>query len=66
MQAYLRKATEEDMDLLYQWANDPEVRAYSFSVSEINSGIVSEWINGVWKDYSEVTDRTGEKEIIRE
>ena len=31
MQQYLRKATIEDMDLLFQWANDSVVRKNSFS-----------------------------------
>ena len=32
---YLRKVTTEDMDLLYQWANDPVVRANAFSTEQI-------------------------------
>lgn len=33
--AYLRIATEEDMDLLFEWANEASVRANSFSTSMI-------------------------------
>lgn len=32
---YLREATAEDVDLLFAWANDPEVRKQSFSTAEI-------------------------------
>lgn len=35
MRYYLRKATWEDMELLFQWANDPLVRQNSFSTSTI-------------------------------
>lgn len=34
--AYLRAATEEDMDLLFEWANEASVRANSFSTSRIS------------------------------
>lgn len=50
MQAYLRKATKEDMDLLYQWANDPGVRAHSFSVSEINYEEHQKWFRELLED----------------
>lgn len=33
--AYLRTATEEDMDMLFEWANEASVRANSFSTSMI-------------------------------
>lgn len=33
---YLRDATEEDIDLLFEWANDKSVRANSFSTSRIS------------------------------
>lgn len=32
----LRKATKEDMDLLFQWANDPVTRQQSFSTKTIS------------------------------
>ena len=34
--AYLRTATEEDMDLLFEWANEASVRANSFSTARIS------------------------------
>ena len=33
---YLREATIEDRDLLYEWANDPETRRASFNTDRIN------------------------------
>ena len=33
---YLRTVQKEDMDLLYKWANDPEVRAASFNTDKIS------------------------------
>ena len=50
MQAYLRRATKEDMDLLYQWANDPAVRANSFSASEINYEEHQKWFCELLED----------------
>ncbi len=35
MSGYLRKASKEDMDLLFTWANEPAVRRNSFSTAEI-------------------------------
>ena len=32
---YLRKATELDVMLIFQWANDPEVRRNSFQTKQI-------------------------------
>ena len=34
--SYLRVVVPEDMDLLFAWANEPEVRANSFSTSLIS------------------------------
>lgn len=50
MQAYLRRANKEDMDLLYQWANDPVVRAQSFSISEINYEEHQKWFGELLED----------------
>ncbi|MGN0416175.1 MAG: GNAT family N-acetyltransferase [Agathobacter sp.] len=36
MKCYLREAIEEDVDLLFQWANDPVVRQNSFSTKTIS------------------------------
>lgn len=35
MDEYLREAVEADLDLLFDWANDPEVRRNSFSMAKI-------------------------------
>lgn len=35
MREYLRAAEEQDMELLFEWANEPEVRRNSFSTKEI-------------------------------
>lgn len=35
MKAYLREATEEDMELLFRWVNEPDVRKASFQTAEI-------------------------------
>lgn len=50
MQAYLRSAVKEDMDLLYQWANDPAVRANSFTVSEIKYEEHQKWFLELLED----------------
>lgn len=43
MNGFLRKATEEDMDLLFNWCNDPVVRKNSFSTTEISYAEHMEW-----------------------
>lgn len=50
MQAYLRKVVESDRDILYQWANDPAVRAHSFSGSVISFEEHQEWFSNLLKD----------------
>lgn len=35
MDLYLREVTEADMDLLFQWANDPDVRRNAFHTEAI-------------------------------
>ena len=47
MRQYLRKATIEDRDLLFQWANDPLVRKNSFSTTEIAYEEHVNWYNRV-------------------
>ena len=47
MGQYLRKATIEDRDLLFQWANDPLVRKNSFSTAEIAYEEHVDWYNRV-------------------
>lgn len=43
MEDILRYATYEDMDLLFQWANDTEVRNNSFSSARITYEEHKEW-----------------------
>ena len=49
MQQYLRKATIEDMDLLFQWANDSVVRKNSFSTAEISYEEHVKWYHNLLK-----------------
>ncbi len=48
--AYLRKATIEDMDLLFRWANETDVRANSFSTSVITYDEHCEWYQNLLAD----------------
>lgn len=43
MRGYLRQADEEDMERLFQWANEPAVRRNSFSTEEISYKEHQEW-----------------------
>lgn len=43
MKGYLRSARKSDMDLLFQWANDKEVRENSFQTREITYEEHQEW-----------------------
>lgn len=47
---YLRKAIQEDIDLLYRWANDPVVRENSFNVEPIPYETHRNWFNRIMKD----------------
>lgn len=46
MEGYLRKATIADMDLLFEWANDPLVRQNSFTTEKITYEEHQRWF---WK-----------------
>ena len=46
----LRKATADDMELLYEWANDPEVRKSSFSQDPIPLEDHKKWFDALLKD----------------
>ncbi len=46
----LRAATAEDMELLYEWANDPEVRKSSFSQDPIPLEDHKKWFDALLKD----------------
>lgn len=47
---YLREATELDMDLLYGWANDSEVRKNSFKTDLISHEDHVKWFHQIMKD----------------
>lgn len=47
MDSYLREATMADCDLLYQWANDPEVRKNSFHTEPIEYKEHRSWLKRV-------------------
>ena len=45
MSLYLRRATMDDMDLLFKWANNPDVRKNSFNTEPIPYENHVEWFN---------------------
>lgn len=47
---FLREATTEDLELLYEWANDARVRANSFQTKEISYQEHTEWFGRMLKD----------------
>lgn len=47
---YLRKATEEDIDLLFEWANDPVVRVNSFNIEPIPYEKHVKWFKKIMDD----------------
>lgn len=49
---YLREAAQQDMDLLFGWANDPVVRANSFTVDPIPYESHVAWFQRMMKDDS--------------
>lgn len=57
MKTYLRAAKEEDVDLLFRWANDSEVRKNAFSTEEISYGEHLSW-------YKELLSRADCKQYI--
>lgn len=50
MALYLREAVEEDMDLLYEWANDAEVRKNAFHTEQIPYDTHKKWFENLLKD----------------
>lgn len=48
----LREATMQDMDLIYKWANDPEVRINSFNSESIQYDTHVKWYNRIMADES--------------
>ena len=51
---YLRKACEEDMNLLFEWANDPKVRQNAFHTEAIPYEEHQKWFYGLMKDEKRV------------
>ena len=49
MSLYLRKASIEDRELLFKWANDPTVRANSFSTEKISYDEHVLWFDNIMK-----------------
>lgn len=50
MELYLRKATKDDMDILFQWANDEIVRKNSFNSEMIPYEVHQKWFLNVLED----------------
>ncbi len=50
MACYLRAAEREDMDLLFEWANEPLVRKHSFSDKEITYEEHKKWFQALLND----------------
>ena len=50
MDSYLRLAKNTDMDLLFEWANDPSVRKNSFSSEDILYEEHQKWFDQLMKD----------------
>lgn len=47
---YLREATQSDIDILYEWANDPIVRQNSFHSETIPYHVHQEWFAHMMED----------------
>lgn len=56
----IREAAAADAELLYQWANDPDTRRWSFSTGPIPWGGHVEWLDRVLTD----PDRLGENDGV--
>ena len=50
MNLYLRNVTENDIDLLYEWANDSEVRRNAFHTEQIPYSTRKAWFAKVLED----------------
>lgn len=57
MEAYLREATEKDVDILFQWVNDPLARKNQFSTKQIPYEEHQEW-------YKRLLDSKNSKQYI--
>lgn len=47
---YLREANMQDMDLIYEWANDPAVRINSFNSEPIQYDTHVKWYNRIMSE----------------
>ena len=54
MKLYLRKATENDVDILFKWANDEVVRKNSFSTGQIKYEDHLAWFDKLLKDSNRI------------
>ena len=50
MKECLRRATKEDVDLLFEWVNEPGVRQNSFQMNEISYETHCQWFYSKLKD----------------
>lgn len=53
MNAYLRNATDADVDLLYRWVNEDNVRKNSFSTDFVSYKSHQEWFNKIMNNKDE-------------
>lgn len=62
---YLREALQSDVDLLYEWANDPNVRQNSFQSEEIPYETHLEWFDCMMgnKDIAQYILMDGEEPV---
>ena len=51
---YLRKATNEDIDTLYEWVNDPAVRQSAFNTQKIQYEEHVNWFNQMIQDPNKI------------
>lgn len=54
MKIYLREANMQDVDLIYKWANDEDVRKNSFNSAEIPYDTHVKWYSKLLQDDSRV------------
>ena len=50
MSVYLKEAGRKDLDLLFQWVNEPSVRKNSFSTNVVSYEEHIEWYNKILCD----------------
>lgn len=54
MKLFLRKVGWEDMDLLYQWVNEPEVRENAFHTETIPYEAHKKWFHHLMEDDNQI------------